>query len=336
MKMNYLDDLRTDMLKVILLLIILTSTIAAGINIIANRSVTAVILPLTLTLVLFVLYVYRKKWIGGHFVRLTIIILINFVYLPLDWYHSLGMTGPMPYYAFLTIILTLFFLNNKWEILIPVISSILIIVLYKVELNNPELIMNDLSRGALLNILMANFILVISMILIIISVVINHFRRGQRQLYQMSMTDYLTGVYNRRYLIESLESIINKSKRDEQPFQILFMDVDKFKLFNDTYGHVKGDQVLITLGRVLKKAVRSYDVCGRYGGDEFVVVLPNTSYDKAEEVVRRIKKDFHEELETLSFADVTISIGISSGQNKTVRDIIDEADQKMYKNKSEH
>jgi len=333
MKSNYLDDLRMDMLKVILLLIILTTIIAAAINVLASRSVTAVVLPLTLTLVLFVLFIYRKKWVSGRFVRLTVIILINFVYLPLDWYHSLGITGPMPYYAFLIIVLTLFFINDQWEISIPIISVFIIIVLYRIELKNPKWILVDVNREEKINILMANFILVTSMILMIIYVVIGHFKRGQARLYEISITDYLTGVFNRRYLIENLESMLNRSTREHQDLHILFMDVDKFKLFNDTYGHVEGDQVLKILGKVLGETVRNYDVCGRYGGDEFLVVLPNTNYDEALEVSQRIKINFQRTLSKMSYKEVTISVGISSGQDKTVRDIIDEADQKMYKSK---
>jgi diguanylate cyclase (GGDEF)-like protein len=108
------------------------------------------------------------------------------------------------------------------------------------------------------------------------------------QLYEMATLDPLTGVYVRRFFEQLLMRELGTAFRAQKPLALLMMDLDGFKKINDTAGHLTGDQALAAMGNVLRKAIRSADVPGRFGGDEFSVILPQTDKDGGEQVARRI------------------------------------------------
>jgi len=124
------------------------------------------------------------------------------------------------------------------------------------------------------------------MILAVVTIVINYdvgLVAGDRA---EARTDPLTGVYNRRFLEEFLHRELSRSRRSRQPLSVLMLDLDGFKVFNDEHGHLAGDKVLAAVAASLRDTVRTTDVVARYGGDEFVVVLPNTPGDAARRVAR--------------------------------------------------
>lgn len=163
-----------------------------------------------------------------------------------------------------------------------------------------------------------------------------------RQLEEMSRTDYLTGLPNRRHLIETLDDEISRHKRQNLPFAVSILDVDFFKKFNDSHGHLCGDQILIQLGRLFKKKLRRYDFIARYGGEEFSAILPNTPGENALTVMERLRKATAAHVFTYEGEDmgVTISIGIAfAGETKLESlnsDILLKmADEALYKAKSQ-
>jgi diguanylate cyclase (GGDEF)-like protein len=151
-----------------------------------------------------------------------------------------------------------------------------------------------------------------------------------RTLSEVSSRDALTGLYNRCYVIEKLDSEINRALRHGSPMALLMLDVDHFKRINDTYGHSTGDQVLKAIGQLLRDSCRVYDVPGRYGGEEFCIVLPETKLGKRIRT-RLATASLQAGGEALS---VTASIGIAgideSGGALTPADLIDRADRALY------
>ncbi len=121
-----------------------------------------------------------------------------------------------------------------------------------------------------------------------IGAVIDHAQLLEK-MGQLSMVDELTGLHNRRYLEEALETEIYRGQRCGRPFSLVMMDLDRFKDYNDQFGHQSGDDVLQYLGRVMKSALRKTDIACRYGGDEFSILLPATDAQKAEKLVERIR-----------------------------------------------
>jgi diguanylate cyclase (GGDEF)-like protein len=107
----------------------------------------------------------------------------------------------------------------------------------------------------------------------------------------LSITDSLTGIYNRRFINEFLQKEIERSRRNKRNLSIVICDIDEFKKINDTYGHPAGDNVLKTFSDILTNRLRKSDVVGRYGGDEFVIILPETTHESSELIVSRIRTD---------------------------------------------
>src|SRR5215212_8559486 len=159
-----------------------------------------------------------------------------------------------------------------------------------------------------------------------------------RALSEVSSRDALTGLYNRWYVIEKIDSEINRAMRHGSPMSLLMLDIDHFKRINDTWGHSAGDQVLQAIGKLLRESCRVYDVPGRYGGEEFCIVLPETKPGNTNVVAERIRRRL--EATELSCGEasvvVTASIGIagmeaaSEGEILSPAALIDRADRAMY------
>lgn len=159
-----------------------------------------------------------------------------------------------------------------------------------------------------------------------------------RVLAEVSARDALTGLYNRWYVMEKIESEMNRSLRHGSPVALLMLDIDHFKRINDSFGHAAGDNVLRSFGQVLRESCRVYDVPGRYGGEEFCIILPETRIGNTTAVAERIRQ----RLATSRFdvgaeeVSITASIGIagmdSAGEEGLVTSaaLIDRADRALY------
>lgn len=159
----------------------------------------------------------------------------------------------------------------------------------------------------------------------------------QVQLRQQAIRDYLTGLFNRRYMEETLIREIARSKRESTPLSLMILDGDNFKEVNDTYGHQAGDMVLKELANFLLENYRAGDIICRYGGDEFVVVMPNASVDNALKRAIAWQNSFSErrikyKQELIS---VTFSIGIATYplHARSCEDLLQSADQALYYSK---
>jgi diguanylate cyclase len=162
------------------------------------------------------------------------------------------------------------------------------------------------------------------------------------QLYQASqqlaITDGLTGVYNRRYFQRQLEAEFRRAPRFGYSVALMLLDIDHFKRFNDTHGHLLGDQVLRSFGQILRESTRETDVVARYGGEEFAVILPETTCEQALEVAKRIRKNLARHPfwgRGQTPVQVTASIGIAARLASEIKpeELIDLADAALYEAK---
>ncbi len=126
----------------------------------------------------------------------------------------------------------------------------------------------------------------------------------------MAHLDSLTGAYNRHYFYEIAKNIISLSKRDKKHLSLAMIDIDKFKDINDTYGHDSGDKVLQATVKEIKAHIRNSDVFVRFGGEEFVLLLPNTDLDQALVISEKIR-NIIESCNTVDGISLTISVGVS-------------------------
>ena len=151
-------------------------------------------------------------------------------------------------------------------------------------------------------------------------------------LAEMSSIDGLTKISNHRTLLEQLKSVIAETGRTSSPLSIAIFDIDDFKKVNDSKGHVYGDQVLVDVASIMKKSIRVSDFAGRYGGEEFMVIFPNTTLSVASKISERIRQS----VEDYNFVDglrITISGGVSQYNNEAITEFVHSADTKLYKAK---
>ncbi len=157
------------------------------------------------------------------------------------------------------------------------------------------------------------------------------------KLHKLSITDGLTEVYNRRHFFETGDSLVELSMREHKDVSLLMLDIDFFKAINDTYGHHAGDVILIALAKKIENMTRESDLFARIGGEEFAVLLYNTSIEDARMVAQNICKKIsdHDFFYKEKCIDVTVSIGVASGSNGTdsLEALYHVADEKLYEAK---
>lgn len=161
----------------------------------------------------------------------------------------------------------------------------------------------------------------------------------EQRLLELSITDELSGLFNSRYFFQRIEQEIDRSLRYHRPLSLLFMDIDDFKRFNDEHGHVEGDKVIREIGRTIQTLLRGNDIAFRYGGEEFVALLPETPERGGGLVAERIRASFQEH--TFNPADgsgplhCTLSIGVAELEgSERPKAFVRRADQALYQAKT--
>lgn len=167
---------------------------------------------------------------------------------------------------------------------------------------------------------------------------INELRRANERLQTMTFTDEMTGISNYRYIRKQLDSELKRAARYKKPLSLCVIDVDFFKKINDTYGHSVGDAALKEVARILKENTRTVDVLGRYGGDEFVIVFPDTELSDAYNLCERIRNAAADQTFNCTGKKIRISLSIGLAdfdlvRRKTPEDLLDAADRCLYQAK---
>ena len=157
-------------------------------------------------------------------------------------------------------------------------------------------------------------------------------------IYKMTIVDGLTGVNNKRFLLETLEREIPRARRHERPLTLVMMDIDHFKNINDTYGHLAGDYVLKEQAQLVKSRLRPDDVLGRYGGEEFAILLPETALEGGVAIAEELRSMIQDH--AFSFEQekiqVTMSMGLAQLEDGwDVPSFIKQADERLYAAKRE-
>jgi diguanylate cyclase (GGDEF)-like protein len=150
-----------------------------------------------------------------------------------------------------------------------------------------------------------------------------------KKFKELASTDKLTELYNRNYLEPFLESEIDAANKTNQQISMIMVDMDHFEEINDNYGHVVGDHVLTIFAQVVLKCIRKTDIIARYGGDEFIIVLPNTDTDTAGTIAERLRQDVSDTyippIDGVVFSSISCSVGVSTypvlcdGKNSLIR-----------------
>jgi diguanylate cyclase (GGDEF)-like protein len=154
------------------------------------------------------------------------------------------------------------------------------------------------------------------------------------EVQRLAITDQLTGLHNRRHLLELANHELQRARRYRLPMSVMMLDVDEFKQVNDTYGHAVGDQVLQGVAECCRQELREVDVIGRYGGDEFAVMLPETGLPAARQIAERLRKRIAQRVLDTNAGQVTVTVSLGvallNDEHLALETLFDHADQALY------
>lgn len=166
-------------------------------------------------------------------------------------------------------------------------------------------------------------------------------RFSLEEMQALAMQDPLTGLLNRRAVSENAEAEWFRSQRENRPMCVVIIDLDNLKIINDKFGHAMGDQVILELARAIKTQRRRYDWAGRWGGDEFLLVLPGATLTEAAEVAERVRNQYTQSLLVADVGeDASVSLGVAcysgrKGDSTDIATLLNQADEALYKAKQE-
>lgn len=270
---------------------------------------------------------------------------LNFIIYPSLYITMGGIDGGMSLYFIMGIVFSLLLLPLKQSIIVFPLEIVMYVAMFFIGETYPGLFFDiPLLEERHIADTAGDFFIVSLTTFCVIKILysayekqLKHSEDLLKQLEEISITDPLTKVYNRRYLVQNIETEILKSKRENIPLSIIMFDIDKFKHVNDCYGHIIGDEVLKSFAQVLKNSCRGYDIVARYGGEEFIILLPlaesETAYTRAEEIRTLIERTLMSSNQELY---VTVSGGVAqydSSVHNSVEAFINDADKYLYEAK---
>lgn len=332
---THLSEVKYRVLKAVMLTAIFALCLVAGINLMNARPVINLILPLCAAGVISLLYLIAKKEDYRYYVKLFMMVFLTNIYLFVAWKTSPGSYSAMSFYAVLLIFVSILLSEKGQEYLIPVIGLFEMIYLLFTEPQFPNQYKVYSSLSARAFDLSINFTVVVIIFFVIIITLNLYFDDEHQRLFKTSITDQLTGIYNRRYLYHQLEFIHGAVKSNQflDAYSLLMIDINHFKKINDNYGHPVGDEVLVALGNILKSSCRKNDFPTRFGGDEFILVLPNTNAIEAQLVADRINEAFSPLALKYYEEGLSLGIAVATYNGQTIEEMIQQADDHLYKTK---
>lgn len=295
-------------------------------------------------IVLLILYIagnFTKTFRQKKIVSIVFCIIVNIVIFPLLFVFSGGIHSAVPMYFIFGIVTTILLLNKRTLAIILTIeacthATVLGLSYFKPDIVEYFMIVKE-ERYAAVAIGSVLTGLALGIVLRLMVFAFDNERDKVntlvKELEDVTVRDVLTGAYNRRYLMENIETLSKQVEDGEiNTFSIIMYDLDHFKSINDTYGHVVGDEVLKSFANILKRNLRDKDILSRYGGEEFIIVLPTAtnvaSFRRAEQIRAHVETTcLCDELKTR----VTVSGGICEyASNMTPQEMIEKADTNLY------
>lgn len=331
---RHIRVLKERIFKSVLLLSGVVFFAVSFINLMNMRPIVNFILPMSASAVLLLMFRLYSKKRNTIIIKNGYMIFLCIMYFPLGWLTSPGSYSAMSFYAVLIFFVAIILAHDIYEYIYPVLMVIETIILLNFEPLRPEQFKLYASPSARAIDLSINYLITAAVMFAIVIIINSYFDLEHKKVYDASITDQLTGLYNRRYLYHVLEEMMNDDNEDVV-FSLLMMDLNNFKKVNDIYGHIDGDEVLQKFGGVLKDASRKRDVPIRYGGDEFVLILPGTDLKDAEKVKSRIIEMFDKVSVKYQGIDLSVSFGITENTGQGLETLIKEADDLLYKSKED-
>ena len=346
--------IRQKFFYMLFIMLTITAWIGTGVNAVIGVAHESLIITASIALVtpLIGIWGVYTKANQEIFLQVTIA-LLNLIILPVLYLTGGGIESGLPAYFALGLALTLFLTRTRFGYFLAAIEAIdftLVIyasnkypqwLSYTPALDHPgSAPARDFTYGAILS----NIFLIATILGFLAKILFNMYKSENKlvvdsiaEIKRLSTIDPLTNVYNRRYMYTYLTEQVEIAKAHGTPLSVALFDIDKFKLLNDNYGHLLGDDVLKALSHILKNACRPGEIVARYGGEEFIMILPgldnNAAYKRANEIRECLEQSYLSS-ELPKDKPVTISGGVSTyteGLNE--EKLVSIADENLYRAK---
>ncbi len=261
------------------------------------------------------------------------LVFITMVYIPFIYFQTDGYNGTALLFSVIGMLVLTVTFTGKARVAVILTDIAVNISCVLVNYYIPSAVVPLDSLETKVIDLILSLIMAFGAIAVITAFIMKAFQDKNDELAEITIRDALTGVYNRRFLFDYLEQLLNSKRLSDQRFCALMMDLDHFKVINDTYGHSFGDKVLHTFAVTAQGVLREEDILARYGGEEFVILLHNVTIPAAEAIAERIRQAVSE-LRFDNGVQLTVSIGLAKAHpDDTGEELLKKADQYLYQAK---
>lgn len=272
--------------------------------------------------------------------------LILFLFVPPIWFLKGGIRGAFPYFLLLYAVMVAVVFRGRLRTIFLLLTLLMAIFLTLLENSNLKLI-GTIHSPQLVDYLVGFFLNSFAIVILVIHLSNNYEKLRAKleftnkrlifineKLKELSLKDPLTGLSNRRDAIEKFNYLIKISKRNREPIAIILADIDNFKRINDLYGHSTGDMVLKRIAKELSQKLREQDILARWGGDEFLLLLPGTTGKEALKIADRLRMTIESMNSSLNPARLRISMSFGVTEydhsQESIQFFIDKADRALY------
>lgn len=327
-------DIRYILFNAYLIITSVLGFVFAIIHAINHRPLINILTGLIIGVIALVMYWMTTRLQLYTLTRRFYLAFMTLVYIPFGHWSSPGSYSAVLYLEVLVIFIMTFVVVSKWEYIFPALGLGLSLVMLQTELWFPDNYPAYEDPAYRIFDISINYAVVVLALVFTIIYVINQYNGHNDMLYKLSITDPLTGLYNRRYINDFIEMEYNRSSRTQDPFSLVYIDLNNFKRINDSLGHSEGDKVLSDIAEIIIHNIRNYDLAARYGGDEFIIILPKTSYQEALKNMDRLNQAFNAYAVQYNHANFSVGFGVADSLDKTLDQMFKIADQALYERKN--
>lgn len=334
-KFEIKSTIHKESLELIYKLIMVVSLVSLVTNALNHRPLIIFMLSISSFLVVYICYFLSSKRDQKYVSKIIFLTYFGIIYIPFAWLTSPGSLSAMPLFSLFVLIISILFIERNKELIFTFIIIIETLGLFILEYQQVIQLETFPSEQVRLMDVSINYLFISASLTVILYRIVRYYLEQHERVYLKSVVDDLTGVYNRRFLMKVLISEDSYLINEIDYYTVIMIDINNFKEVNDVYGHLEGDEVLKALGSILLKNTRKYDICSRYGGDEFLVILPEATKKDAMHFINRVSKSFDGYTKKFRAVDFSLAFGLANSKEKSVKEIIDLADQNLYQNKRE-